>query len=42
MIDDDQMAQMKKASLYMGHDNAGLENFTNFLLSNMIAETSEY
>ncbi len=45
MIDadeDEDGAQMRKASQYISHNNAGVENFTNFLLSNMILETSEF
>ena len=45
MIDADDLeegAQMRKASQYISHNNAGVENFTNFLLSNMIVGTSEF
>lgn len=39
--DQDEGAKMRKASQYISHNNAGVENFTNFLLSNMIVETAE-
>jgi len=40
--DQEEDAQMRKASQYISHNNAGVENFTNFLLSNMIEATSDF